>query len=127
MIKNKFYKKNKKLVIMKIDGRRRRTMQKNEILPYMLPEKEVKSLLEKRSEEESRTKLIEHHLRLVVLIIREFKNKNYLEEQLMSVGIIGLIKAIDKYSEKHGVFNHFVAKKIKEEIDCYTNLQERFS
>jgi len=47
--------------------------------------------------EEARGKLIEHNLRLVVYIARRFENTGVGIEDLISIGTIGLIKAVETY------------------------------
>ena len=45
-----------------------------------------------------RSKLIEHNLRLVVYIARRFENSGVGIEDLISIGTIGLIKAVETYN-----------------------------
>ena len=65
------------------------------------PSKYFKLLLEKK-DKDSRNKLIEHNLRLVAHIVKKFETKNGDNDDLISIGTIGLIKGIDSYSLKHG-------------------------
>ena len=51
---------------------------------------------------EARTKLISHNLRLVTHIGRKYYSSNPSQEDLISVGTVGLIKAIDSYDVKNG-------------------------
>ena len=46
---------------------------------------------------EARSRLIEHNLRLVVYIARRFENTGVGIEDLISIGTIGLIKAVETY------------------------------
>ena len=48
-------------------------------------------------DEEARNKLIEHNLRLVVYIARKFENTSVGTEDLISIGTIGLIKAVGTF------------------------------
>ena len=50
-----------------------------------------------RGEEQAKRKLVEHNLRLVVYIARRFENTGILLEDLISIGTIGLMKAISTY------------------------------
>lgn len=61
-------------------------------------EAELLPLLEcEESRERVRPKLIEHNLRLVVYIARRFENTGVGIEDLISIGTIGLIKAVETY------------------------------
>ena len=63
------------------------------------PEKEAE-LLERLSngDDEVKDKLIEHNLRLVVYIARRFENTGVDLDDLVSVGTIGLIKAVNSFN-----------------------------
>ncbi len=56
-----------------------------------------------RGEEESKQRLIEHNLRLVVYIARRFENTGVNLEDLISIGTIGLIKAIGTYRRDRNI------------------------
>lgn len=71
----------------------------SDLLPAPLKgeeEREQLMLLE-RGEESAKKKLVEHNLRLVVYIARRFENVSTNLEDLISIGTIGLIKAIGTY------------------------------
>lgn len=73
----------------------------NEVLPAPLtPQREafVISRLGTDHNEEARAMLIEHNLRLVVYIARKFDNTGVGVEDLISIGTIGLIKAINTFN-----------------------------
>ncbi len=77
----------------------------NEILPPPLSQEDERSVLEKLDTDENAKKiLIERNLRLVVYIAKKFENTSVALEDLISVGTIGLVKAINTYD---------VAKNIK--------------
>ncbi len=59
-------------------------------------------LLFTNQREEARNKLIEHNLRLVAHICKKYENCNEQFDDLVSIGTIGLIKAIDSYNEEKG-------------------------
>ncbi len=66
---------------------------------------------------EARDKLIEHNLRLVVHIVKKFDIKNESFEDLISIGTIGLIKAIDSFDYKKGLrLTTYASKCIENEI-----------
>lgn len=71
------------------------------MLPAPLPAEEEALQLEKLQEEKSeaaRACLIEHNLRLVVYIAKKFDNTGVGVEDLISIGTIGLIKAINTFN-----------------------------
>ncbi len=71
-----------------------------EILPAPLTAKEEGEMLDALSgegKEEARACLIEHNLRLVVYIAKKFDNTGVGVEDLISIGTIGLIKAINTF------------------------------
>ena len=66
--------------------------------PPLSPEEEVEAAQALcRGDEEAKKKLIEHNLRLVVYIARRFENTGVGLEDLISIGTIGLIKAIGSF------------------------------
>ena len=78
-----------------------------DILPAPLSLKEETEALNKfgtEEEKEAKSELIEHNLRLVVYIAKKFDNTGIGVEDLISIGTIGLIKAINTFNP---------AKKIK--------------
>lgn len=73
-----------------------------ETLPYPLEAEEEQQYLSMLTEEsgksnEARAQLIEHNLRLVVYIARKFENTGIPIEDLISIGTIGLIKAVNTF------------------------------
>lgn len=70
-----------------------------EALPSPLSDVEEKEAIEglMNKDEESRQKLIEHNLRLVVYIAKKFENTGVDIEDLISIGTIGLIKAVNSF------------------------------
>ena len=70
-----------------------------DILPPPLSKKEEENLVIKSNNGDlkSRNKLIEHNLRLVVFLSKKYDNTFYDLEDLVSIGTIGLIKAIKTY------------------------------
>ena len=71
-------------------------------------------------DEEAKRLLIEHNLRLVVYIARRFDNTGVGLEDLISIGTIGLIKAIDTYrSDKNIKLATYASRCIENEILMY--------
>lgn len=71
----------------------------SDTLPQPLDKKEEAELIERlmQGDQEARGKLIEHNLRLVAYIARRFDNTGINIEDLISIGTIGLIKAVGTY------------------------------
>lgn len=71
----------------------------------------------KKGDAKAREKLIEHNLRLVAHIVRKYYSSGKNTEDLISVGTIGLIKAIDSFNDTNGArFATYAAKCIQNEI-----------
>lgn len=86
--------------------------------PALTKEEENECLrLCKKGNAEARNKLIEHNLRLVAHIVRKYYVANKNSEDLISVGTIGLIKAVDSFNDTNGTrFATYAAKCIQNEI-----------
>lgn len=81
-------------------------------------EKQIKLLLNK--DKDARNTLIEHNLRLVSHIVKKYNNNNEDNEDLISIGIIGLIKGIDSFTnEKGSKLTTYCARCIENEILMY--------
>ncbi len=72
----------------------------SQTLPPPLEGEEEEKALEglKNGDNEARSKLIEHNLRLVVYIAKKFENTGISVEDLTGIGAIGLIKAVNTYN-----------------------------
>jgi len=72
--------------------------------PQPLSAKEEESYLQKLKEGDIQAKniLIEHNLRLVAHIVKKYQNSEDEVEDLISIGTIGLIKAISTYDREKG-------------------------
>jgi len=71
--------------------------------PPLSAEEESKILSELESKPDLRTKLVEHNLRLVVYIAKKFENTGIGIEDLISIGTIGLIKAINTFKPSKNI------------------------
>lgn len=81
-------------------------------------EKYIKLCLE--GDKEAREKLIEHNLRLVAHIVKKYDSYMEDDDDLISIGTIGLIKGIDSYSlEKGTKITTYVARCIENEVLMY--------
>lgn len=90
-----------------------------DILPAPLKGEQELSALEalEQGDENAKQKLIEHNLRLVVYISRRFENTGVNLEDLISIGTIGLIKAINTYrSDKNIKLATYASRCIENEI-----------
>lgn len=67
------------------------------------PEEEAELLARLPEDDEAKSELIEHNLRLVVYIARKFENTGVGIEDLISIGTIGLIKAIGTFCPDRGI------------------------
>lgn len=87
--------------------------------PPPLGEEEEKKYFEMKSmgDEKAREKLILHNLRLVSHIVRKYYSTSKESEDLVSVGTIGLVKAVDSFNMKNGArFATYGAKCIQNAI-----------
>ena len=86
--------------------------------PPLEREREAECILRLADGDESaRHELIEHNLRLVVYIARRFENTGINIEDLISIGAIGLIKAINTYNaEKKIKLATYASRCIENEI-----------
>jgi RNA polymerase sporulation-specific sigma factor len=82
-------------------------------------EREAIAALEK-GDEQAKNTLVEHNLRLVVYIAKRFDNTGIDIEELISVGTLGLIKAVKNYnSGKNIKLATFASRCIENEILMY--------
>ena len=89
-------------------------------LPPPLSREREAELLNRLEEEDARQELIEHNLRLVVYIARRFENTGIHIEDLISIGTIGLIKAVGTYrAEKNIKLATYASRCIENEILMY--------
>ncbi len=73
--------------------------------PKALPPEEEAHLitLMENGDDKARKKLIEHNLRLVAHVIKKYYNTNSSQEDLISIGTIGLIKGISSFRSEKGI------------------------
>lgn len=100
-----------------------------ESLPAPFPPEEEQLWLEKhaRGSSEARSKLIEHNLRLVVYIAKRFENTGVTMEDLISIGTIGLIKAVNTYNmEKKIKLATYASRCIENEILMFLRRSSKY-
>lgn len=91
-----------------------------DVLPSPLSKDEEDVLLEHIMEDDAKSRLIEHNLRLVVYIARKFENTGINVEDLISIGTIGLIKAINTFKpDKNIKLATYASRCIENEILMY--------
>ncbi len=87
--------------------------------PQPLSEKEEKKYLVemKQGDKRARSKLIEHNLRLVAHIVKKYYSSTNDQDDLVSIGTIGLIKAIDSFDLSKGIrLSSYAARCIENEV-----------
>ncbi len=76
----------------------------------------------------AREKLILHNLRLVAHIVRKYYSSSKNQEDLISIGTVGLIKAVDSFRISTGAkFATYAAKCIQNEILMHFRSQKKLS
>lgn len=94
----------------------------NNLFPEPLSSEEEKMYLEKmeNGDEEAKNILIERNLRLVAHISKKYASTNIDQEDLISIGTIGLIKGINSYKINKGTkLSTYVSRCIDNEILMY--------
>ena len=93
-----------------------------EILPPPLTKEEEEAVMEniRLKIDNAREPLITHNLRLVVYIARKFESPGASGEDLISIGTIGLIKAVNTFSPEKGIkLATYASRCIENEILMY--------
>lgn len=91
-------------------------------------EREYFVLLRSRKDNDAREKLILHNLRLVSHIVRKYYAAAKNQEDLVSVGTVGLVKAVDSFSPANGArFATYASKCIQNEILMYFRSQKKLA
>ena len=102
----------------------------NDCLPSALNSEDEKyylDMLSTENKEEAKQVLIEHNIRLVVYIAKKFESTGYDEDDLISVGAIGLIKAINSFKgEKNIKLATYASRCIENEILMYLRKNNKY-
>ena len=89
-------------------------------LPSPLSAEEEADCIEHIDEDDMRTRLVEHNLRLVVYVAKKFENVGTGIEDLISIGTVGLIKAINTFrADKSIKLATYASRCIENEILMY--------
>lgn len=94
----------------------------NNVFPDPLSKEEEEEYIKRfiEGDKDARNILIERNLRLVAHIVKKFDYKNVDQDDLISIGTIGLIKGIDSFKESHGTrITTYCARCIENEILMY--------
>lgn len=95
----------------------------NNLFPEPLSAEEEKMYLEKmqvQGDEEARNILIEKNLRLVAHVCKKYANTNVEQDDLISIGTIGLIKGINSFKlDKNVKLSTYVSRCIENEVLMY--------
>ncbi len=89
---------------------------------------EVKVCLEQMAagDTQARDRLISRNLRLIAHVIKKYNAPESVQDDLLSIGTIGLIKAVDSYSlEKGSKFSTYAARCIENEVLMYFRSQKK--
>ena len=82
----------------------------------------------KKGDDKARGELIVHNLRLVSHIVRKYYSTAKNQDDLVSVGTIGLVKAVDSFDRKNGArFATYASRCIQNEILMYFRSQKKQS
>ena len=101
----------------------------NDVFLEPLSSSEEEECIKKKElgDKESRNKLIEHNLRLVAHIVKKYEGKKEDNDDLISIGTIGLIKGIDTYKSNKGVkITTYCARCIENEILMYFRKNNKY-
>ena len=82
----------------------------------------------KQGDSAARNKLIEHNLRLVAHMVKKYYASYPMQDDLVSIGSLGLIKAVDTFDPDNGArFATYAAKCIQNEILMFFRSQKKLS
>ena len=102
----------------------------NNLFPDPLTKEEEEQCLidMEKGSTDARSKLIEHNLRLVAHIVKKFEHDVSFQDDLISIGTIGLIKGIDTYSRNKNVrLTTYCARCIQNEILMYYRSNNKYN
>lgn len=96
--------------------------------PLSAAEEQAAFLAKREGDDAAREKLILHNLRLVSHIVRKYYSTAKNQEDLVSIGSIGLVKAVDSFDPENGTrFATYAAKCIQNEILMHFRSQKKLS
>lgn len=97
--------------------------------PPLPPKEEAECFRRMRAgDKKARAMLIEHNLRLVAHIVKKYYTSSTSQDDLISIGTIGLIKAIDSFDAENGArFATYAGKCLQNEILMHFRSQKKLS
>lgn len=98
------------------------------VFPKPLSKKEEEEcfrLMNEKNDMAARNRLIEHNLRLVAHIIKKYYSKSKDQEELISIGTVGLIKAVSTFNIEKGKFTTYASRCIENEILMHFRQQKK--
>ena len=98
--------------------------------PKPLSPKEEKECLERfrQGDQEARDTLVEHNMRLVAHVVKKYQGSDHDTEDLLSVGTIGLIKAVNTFNADRGSrLATYAARCVENEILMLLRANRKFS
>lgn len=97
--------------------------------PPLPPKEEAECFRRMRAgDKKARALLIEHNLRLVAHIVKKYYTSSTSQDDLISIGTIGLIKAIDSFDAENGArFATYAGKCLQNEILMYFRSQKKLT
>lgn len=101
-----------------------------QLFPEPLSQEEEKLAIEEfeKGNEEARNILIERNLRLVVHVCKKYVNTNIDQDDLLSIGTIGLIKGINSFKlDKGSKLSTYVSRCIDNEILMYLRWSKKLN
>lgn len=102
----------------------------NNLFPETLSSEEEKKYIQMMSngDEEAKNILIEHNLRLVAHVCKKYSNANVDQDDLISIGSIGLIKGINSFDAKKNIkLSTYISKCIDNEILMYLRSSKKLN
>ncbi len=95
--------------------------------PALKPKEEERLIkLKEQGDTDAKNKLIEHNLRLVAHVIKKYYSTSDKQEDLISIGTIGLIKAVNTYKSDKGTrFATYAGRCIENEILMFFRAQKK--
>lgn len=101
----------------------------NSFPPALTLQEEKEYLIKyKNGDVDAKSVLVEHNLRLVAHIIKKYVSSPEEQDDLISIGTIGLIKAVNSFDESKGIkLATYASKCIENEVLMYFRSQKKFS
>ncbi len=104
-------------------------LENNTVFPKPLTAKEETEyfIKMKSGDKSAKNKLIEHNLRLVAHIIKKYYLNSSEQDDLISIGTIGLIKAVNSFDYEKGRFSTFASRCIENEILMHFRKKKKYA